>query len=113
MEDNKIYFPRNVQKHYQLTEGLGWPEIKRYIIPAILVITGIAVLPPYSSVLFWIVKFVMLILIIPVVITLVFIKPVPTRRNISFEQWLKDNKRYNKRQKVFFIEKKDKKIHGK
>lgn len=112
-EDEKIYFPQNVSAQYEIIQGLGWKQIKRYVLPAILIIIGIVVLPPYNSVLFWIFKvFIFTVLAIGVVI-MVIGTPIHARKNITMEMYIKQEIAYAKRQKVFFVEKKDKRINGK
>ena len=112
MEENKIYFPRNVESDYQLVPGLGGKEIKKYILPAVGVMILIGIIPPYTSVLFWIIKAVLFLLIICAVVILVFCRPITTRKNIRTMDWIQMLRKYNKRQKIYYMNKKDKKIHG-
>lgn len=112
MDDDKICFPRNVTMQYEVARGLGWKEIKRYVLPAILIVLAIILLPPYNSVLFWIFKVLIFTLAFVVVIFFVGLKPVSSRSNITLEMWIRDRRKYNKRQKVFYMDKKDKSIHG-
>ncbi len=111
--DNEIFFSVNVQSGYQYVEGLGGYEFKRYILPVAAVVIAVAIIPPYASVLFWIIKILIALIAVIFCIFMITIKPVQTRKNINLEQWIKWQLDYNKRQKIFFVEKKDKTIYGK
>lgn len=112
-EDEKIYFPQNVSKEYQIVKGLGVKELIRYVLPAILIFISIVVLPPYNSVLFWIVKAMIFTILAVGVVVMIIGTPIHARKNITMEMYIKQEKAYKKRQKVFFVEKKDKRINGK
>lgn len=111
----KLYFPRNVSIHYQLfgIEGLGWPAIKRYILPTLGIMICFFIIPPYKSLLFWIVKIIVLVFAVIFNIFMIMLKPVPARKNINLETWIAYQRNYSKRQKEYFINKKDRKINGK
>lgn len=113
--ENKIYFPRNVSVTYQLfgIEGLGWPAIKRYILPTIGIMVLVFLIPPYASLIFWIIKIFILLLAFIYNIFMILLKPIPARKNINMETWLKYQRDYSKRQKEYFINKKNRKINGK
>lgn len=112
MEENKIYFPRNVESDYQLVPGLGGKEIKKYILPAVGIMLLVGLIPPYASIFFWIIKVFVFVLIISAVVILIFCRPISTRKNIRTMDWIKTQKEYNKRQKIYYMNKKDKTIHG-
>lgn len=112
-EEEKLFFPENVQKDYLIGGVLGWPDIKRYVLPSLAIAVAICLIPPYTSVILWIFKIFFVLLLLIANVFMIFLKPVPTRKNISMEMWLKDQIAYSKRQKVYFIDKKDKTIYGK
>lgn len=111
MEDNKVTFPRNVESDFQLAPGLGGKEIRNYILPALAIMILIGIIPPYTSIFFWIIKAVIFFMIICVLVILIFCRPISTRKNIRTMDWIKMHLNFNKRQKVYYMDKKDRKIY--
>lgn len=110
--EDEIFYPQNVNSEYEYIEGLGMRELKRYILPAAAVVIGFALIPPYTSILFWVLKVLVAFVAIIICIFFIFLKPVPSRKNINYEMWLRYRREYKKRQKVYYIDKKDKNFYG-
>jgi len=52
----RFFFPQNVEKGYNIIQGLSLTDIVKFIVPSVLLSTIIMFMPPYMSPLFWIVK---------------------------------------------------------
>lgn len=52
----RFFFPENVEKGYNIIQGLSVTDLARFIVPSVLISTIIIFLPPYNSVIFWIIK---------------------------------------------------------
>ena len=52
----RFFFPQNVEKGYNIIQGLSLTDIAKFIVPPVLLSAIIMLMPPYMSLLFWIVK---------------------------------------------------------
>ncbi|WP_039076283.1 hypothetical protein [Bacillus sp. MSP13] len=104
----KWFFPKNVDNKYKIFGNVTVKELFTVIAPFILLAVGVAALPPYSSIFFWIFKFFMVVLLILIPTIYINYRPVKYRENIRTKDWIKEVIEYRKKQKVYFINSKDK-----
>ena len=52
----KFFFPENVEKGYNIIQGLSLTDMAKFIVPSVLLSAIIMFMPPYVSVVFWILK---------------------------------------------------------
>ena len=85
----KWFFPKNVDNQYKILANMTLKEILTYIFPALLISTGIGFIPPYNSIVFWLIKgfFIVFIIVIPVVY--VNYIPVKFRDNNRSKNYIK------------------------
>ncbi|PTY92320.1 hypothetical protein [Heyndrickxia sporothermodurans] len=103
----KWFFPKNVDNQYKILANMTLKELLTYILPALLISTGIGFIPPYNSVVFWLVKafFIVFIIVIPVVY--VNYRPVKFRENIRSKDYIKEFIDYRKKKKIYFVKPKN------
>lgn len=103
----KWFFPKNVDNQYKILANMTLKELLTYILPALLISTGIGFIPPYNSVVFWLVKafFIVFIIVIPVVY--VNFRPVKFRENIRSKDYIKEFIDYRKKKKIYFVKPKN------
>lgn len=104
----KWFFPKNVDNQYKVFLNMTVKEIAVYILPAILISVGIAALPPYSSVIFWMIKLLFIVVIITIPVFFVNYRPIKQRDNIRSQDYLKEILNNSKKKKVYFMKPKDK-----
>ncbi|AYK68278.1 hypothetical protein ABS751_10615 [Bacillus subtilis] len=104
----KWFFPKNVDNKYKIFGNVTVKELFTVIAPFALVAVGVAALPPYSSILFWVIKFFSDVLLILIPAVYIQYRPVKYRDNIRTKDWIKEMMEYRKKQKVYFINSKDK-----
>lgn len=100
----KWFFPRNVDSRYKLYANLTLGEIVKYFIPALALVAGICFIPPYNSVLLWIVKSVFIVLVLLVPMVYVMYRPEKGRDNIRTKDFIKEYVMFQQKQKVYFKE---------
>ncbi|MFA1782407.1 hypothetical protein ACDX77_19220 [Bacillus velezensis] len=106
----KWFFPRNVDNRYKVFGNVTVKEMFTILAPFFLLAAGLAWLPPYSSVLFWIIKFFLIVLLISAPVVYISYRPIKHRENIRTKDWIKEVIVYRKKQKMFFIKPKNKEL---
>lgn len=102
------FFPKNVDKKYKIFLNMTFKDIVTCIVPAALICIIILAIPPLSSVIFWIIKVILVIIIFSLALLYVNYRPVPSRDNIRTRDFIKEIVEYQKSQKVYFIKPKEK-----
>jgi hypothetical protein len=99
----KWFFPKNVDNQYKILANMTLKELVLYVFPALLVSALIGFIPPYNSVVFWLIKafFIVFIIVIPVIY--VNYRPVKYRENIRSKDYLKEIFDYQKKKKIYFV----------
>lgn len=103
----KWFFPKNVDNQYKVFANMTLKEIAKYILPALVLCGGIAFIPPYTSVAFWIIKLLFVALIITAPVLYVNYRPVKHRENIRTKDFIKEYLDYKQKQKNYFIKPKN------
>lgn len=104
----KWFFPKNVDNQYKILANMTLKELVFYILPAILISVGIGCIPPYQSVVFWLVKAVFIVFIIVIPVVYVNYRPVKFRDNIRSKALIKETMDYRNKKKVYFVKPKNK-----
>ncbi|MCY8737570.1 hypothetical protein P8881_19755 [Bacillus haynesii] len=104
----KWFFPKNVDSKYKVFGNVTVKELFTVIVPFFLVAVGIVAIPPYSSIVFWLIKFVLVVVLILIPTVYINYRPVKYRENIRTRHWIKEVIEYRKKQKVYFINPKSK-----
>lgn len=95
-------FPDNVERSYNIVKGLSIGNFFKFILPAILIAAAILLIPPYS-VGFMMIKMFFVAMILLVSFTFAVLRPITSRPNITYSNYLKLIFNYNSRQKIFFM----------
>lgn len=103
----KWFFPKNVDNQYKILANMTLKEIALYIIPAILISAGIACIPPFNSIAFWLIKSVLIVFIIVVPVVYVNYRPVKYRDNIRSKDLIKEYLEYHRKKKIYFVKAKN------
>ena len=83
----KFVFPENVDKDYAVWMGYTLKDLGKLIVIVLALLVLIAI-PPYA--IWWVIVKVFLSLIVLVIIMAIMtIRPIPSRKNIRFTQHLK------------------------
>ncbi|MGG3662994.1 hypothetical protein [Bacillus gobiensis] len=103
----KWFFPKNVDNHYKILANMTLKELLIYVFPALLISAGIGFIPPYHSIVFWLIKafFIVFIIVIPVVY--VNYRPVKFRENIRARDYIREMIEYRKKKKIYFVKPKN------
>ncbi|WP_382549338.1 hypothetical protein [Streptomyces sp. NPDC057131] len=104
----KWFFPKNVDNQYKILANMTLKELLVYILPALLISVGIGAIPPYSSIVFWLIKAVFIVSIIVIPVVYVNYRPVKFRDNIRAKDFVKEFLDYQKKKKIYFVKPKDK-----
>lgn len=104
----RFSFPRNVDQSYTIIAGLSGKDFLFYIFPALGFSALFFIIPPYSSLGFWVIKAFIAIIFFSIAFIMALVRPVQNRPNIRMVDFIKNYKLYTSRQKVFYIKKKDK-----
>ncbi|WP_110925954.1 hypothetical protein [Bacillus massiliglaciei] len=102
------FFPKNVDNQYKILANMTLKELLLYIFPALLISTGIGLIPPYNSTLFWLFKAILIVVIIVLPVVYVNFRPVKFRDNIRAKDYIKEFFDYKRKKKVYFIKPKNK-----
>ncbi|MCM3603123.1 hypothetical protein M3175_20500 [Robertmurraya korlensis] len=99
----KWFFPKNVDNQYKILANMTLKELLLYVFPALLISAGIGFIPPYNSIVFWLIKafFIVFIIVIPVIY--VNYRPVKYRENIRSKDFIKEILDYQKKKKIYFV----------
>jgi hypothetical protein len=95
-------FPDNVDRSYNLVKGLSLMNFFKFILPAVLIATVILLIPPYSLG-FMMAKLFFVSMLLLCAFTFAVLRPVKSRPNITYSNYLNRIIHYRNRQKVFFI----------
>lgn len=104
----KWFFPKNVDNQYKILANMTLKELLVYILPALLISVGLGAIPPYSSIVFWLIKAVFIVSIIVIPVVYVNYRPVKFRDNIRAKDFVKEFFDYQKKKKIYFVKPKDK-----
>ncbi|WP_105957318.1 conjugal transfer protein [Apilactobacillus quenuiae] len=97
----EFIFPENVNKDYGIWKDYTLRDIG-YIVLVLLIGLIFILMPPYGIV-FMLMKIILLMLLMTVTMAVLTIRPVASRKNIKVrEVWLIQRK-YAKRQKLFYL----------
>ena len=103
----RFFFPQNVEKGYNIIQGLSLTDIVKFIVPSLLLSILILLMPPYMSRFFWIVKSAFVCVILGIGFILAIARPVKYRNNIKCLQYIKMRISYVSKQKMYYIKPKD------
>lgn len=103
----KWFFPKNVDNQYKVFANMTLKEIIFYIVPAFLISIGIAAIPPYNSIIFWLIKSFFIVFIITIPVVYVNYRPIKYRDNIRSKDYIEEFIEYQKKQKIYFVKPKD------
>ncbi|MDQ1005408.1 hypothetical protein QFZ28_005986 [Neobacillus niacini] len=95
-------FPDNVDRSYNIVKGLSIGNFFKFILPAVVIAAVILLIPPYSLG-FTMVKMFFVALLLLVSFTFAVLRPITSRPNITYSNYLKRVFQYNSRQKLFFM----------
>ncbi|MCM2534648.1 hypothetical protein NDK43_22745 [Neobacillus pocheonensis] len=105
-EDNRkgktFVFPDNVDRSYNIVKGLSIRNFFKFIFPALIIAAVILLIPPYSLG-FMMVKMFFVSLVLLGSFTFAVLRPITSRPNITYSNYLKLIINYNNRQKLYFI----------
>uniref|UniRef100_UPI003F498256 hypothetical protein n=1 Tax=Niallia taxi TaxID=2499688 RepID=UPI003F498256 len=104
----KWFFPKNVDNQYKILANMTLRELLVYILPALLISVGVGAIPPYGSIVFWLIKAVFIVSIIVIPVVYVNYRPVKFRDNIRAKDFVKEFLDYQKKKKIYFVKPKDK-----
>ena len=99
----RFFFPENVEKGYNIIQGLSLTDMAKFIVPSVLLSTIIIILPPYMSILFWIVKSVFVCVILSTGFIFAILRPVKNRNNIKCLDYIKMRISFLSKQKMYYI----------
>lgn len=99
----KWFFPKNVDNQYKILANMTLKEIAMFILPALLISVGLACIPPYNSIPFWLIKSVFIVFIIVIPVIYVNYRPVKYRENIRSKDFIKEYFEYQKKKKMYFV----------
>jgi len=103
----RFFFPENVEKGYNIIQGLSVTDLVRFIVPSVLISTIIIFLSPYNSVIFWIIKGIFICVILSVGFLLAILRPIKNRNNIKCLDYIKMRISFLSKQKMYYIKPKD------
>jgi hypothetical protein len=95
-------FPDNVDRSYNIVKGLSIGNFFKFILPAVVLSAFILLIPPYSLG-FMIVKMFFVALLLLGSFIFAVLRPITSRPNITYSNYLKLIFDYNSRQKLFFM----------
>ena len=106
----KFFFPGNVEKGYNIVQGLSVVDAIKYIVPSLIVTLIIIAIPPYTSIFFWILKAIVDCVILSLGIIMAILRPITSRSNIKCLDYLKMRFSYIGKQKMYYIKPKNRGI---
>lgn len=104
----KWFFPKNVDNQYKILANMTLKELVFYVFPAFLLSVGIGFIPPYNSIVFWLIKAIFIVFIIVIPVVYVNYRPVKFRDNIRSKDFIKEILDYRKKKKMYFVKPKNK-----
>lgn len=106
-QGKKFIFPENVESSYGVIMGLTLKELILYVAPFFIFGMVIIALPPHS-IAYMLIKIMVVLLAITILLAILVARPVKSRPNIRYSQFLRQRKSYKTRQKLFYTEPKKK-----
>ena len=97
----EFIFPENVDKDYGIWKDYTLKDFGYGILTLLVGLAFVAV-PPYG-IIFILGKIVIVVIAMTVVMAILTIKPISSRRNIRVRDYLKTRRQYNASQKLFFL----------
>ncbi|PKR83050.1 hypothetical protein [Heyndrickxia camelliae] len=102
------FFPKNVDNRYKIFANMTLKEILKFILPAAVLSVIVAIIPPYSvppysNLIFWFIKLIVIAIIFSVPVFYVNYRPVKYRDNIRTQDFIKEYLEYKKMKKMYFI----------
>ncbi|MCM3191291.1 hypothetical protein M3596_21490 [Bacillus subtilis] len=101
-------FPENVEGGYNVIAGLTLKQVVIFFGPVTLFLAVLGILPPYTSVILWIIKIIIAVIVAVGVMLFAIHRPIPARRNIRMIDWVKMRLAFSQRQKIYFVKPKKK-----
>ncbi|MDQ6600901.1 hypothetical protein [Bacillus salipaludis] len=95
-------FPENVDKSYNIVKGLSVGNFLKFILPAVVISAIFLLIPPYSLG-FMMIKLFFVSMVMLGSFTFAVLRPISSRPNITYSQYLGLIFQYNSRQKLFFM----------
>ena len=95
-------FPDNVDRSYNLVKGLSLSNFIKFVLPAIMIAAIILLISPYTLG-FMMVKLLFVALLLLGAFTFAVLRPITSRPNITYTNYLNRIIHYHNRQKMFFI----------
>lgn len=108
----KFIFPKNVESSYNLIPGVTFKDVLKIIGPAALLSIIIAVIPPYNSIGFWIIKFIIILIILVFAFVITILRPITSRPNIRTTDYIKWRINFIKKQKVYYLKPKNRRVQN-
>lgn len=105
-EERKFFFPRVGDASYKIVGGMNGKELLKYIAPCLTISAVIMFIPPYSSLVLWVVKLFLFAIFLTIGVLFALLRPISVRPNIRLSYFLKNEIDFMKRQKVFILAKK-------
>jgi len=106
----KWFFPKNVDNQYKIFMNMTFKELVLFVLPSLLLSGGIAFIPPYSSVVFWLIKSFLIVFILVIPVFYVNYRPVKFRENLRAKDFIKEFLDYRKKKKMYFVRPKDRSL---
>lgn len=97
----EFIFPENVDKDYGIWKDYTLKDFGYAALAGLVGLIFIAI-PPYGLILV-LIKIVIVVLAMTIVMAILTIKPISSRRNIRVRDYLKTRRQYNASQKLFFL----------
>lgn len=88
MEEKSWFFPKNADNKYKVFLNMTLEELIKFLVPAVILSLLSAVIPPYSSVVLWVVKLIFISVILSSVLFYTLYRPVPDRDNIRTKDFI-------------------------
>lgn len=111
-EERTFFFPRVGDASYKIVGGMSGKELMKYIAPCMIIAIIIMLIPPYSSLVLWIIKLFLFAIFLTIGVLFALLRPISVRPNIRLSDYLKNEIDFLKRQKVFILAKKKNKYEG-
>lgn len=103
MSEKSWFFPKNVDNKYKVFFNMTLLELIKFLVPAVVLSLLIASIPPYSSVILWIVKLIFIAIILSIDLFYVLYRPIPERDNIRTKDFIESFIKFKDSQKIYFV----------
>lgn len=95
-------FPDNVDRSYNLVKGLSLSNFIKFVLPAIIIAAILLLISPYTLG-FMMIKLLFVALLLLGSFTFAVLRPITSRPNITYTNYLNRIIHYHNRQKMFFM----------